>query len=56
LNHYFSLVVLAAAVTAVFVVISREAENRRLRYALNMLGYMIVGSLLAGWLMTLVPW
>ncbi len=56
MNHYLSLVILALAVTSVFTAISREAEKKRLRYFVTMLGYMVVGSLAAAWLMYFIPW
>ncbi len=56
MNHYISLVILAFGVTSVFTAISREAEKNRLKYFLTMIGYMVVGSLLAAWLMYFIPW
>ncbi len=56
MNHYVSLLVFSLTVASLFTAISKEAENRRTRYFLKMLGYMIVGSLLAGWLMYFIPW
>lgn len=56
MNHYLSLVIFSLIVASLFTAISKEAENRRPRYFLTMLGWMVVGSLLAGWLMYFVPW
>jgi hypothetical protein len=56
MNHYVSLVVFSVIVASLFTTISKEAENRRTRYFLIMLGWMAVGSLLAAWLMYFIPW
>ncbi len=56
MNHYVSLVIFSLTVASLFTAISKEAEDRRTRYFLTMLGWMIVGSLLAGWLMYFIPW
>lgn len=56
MNHYISLLVFSLTVTCIFTAVSKEAEDRRMRYFLTMLGYMVIGSLLAGWLMYFIPW
>ena len=56
MNHFVSLVIFSLIVTSVFTAISEEAENRRLRYFLVMLAWMIPGSFAAGWLMSFIPW
>lgn len=56
MNHYVSLLIFSLMVTSVFTAISKEAEDRRARYFVTMLGYMVVGSVIAGWLMYFIPW
>jgi len=56
MNHYVSLVIIALVVTSLFTAISKEAENRRARYFLTMIGYMVAGSLVVGWVMFFIPW
>jgi len=55
-NHYISLLIVSLAVSTVFSLISKEAENRRIRYFTVMLAYMVAGSLMAAWLMYFIPW
>lgn len=56
MNHFLGLVVLALTVCAVFALISKESREERLRYFLSLLGYMILGSLIAAWIMYPFPW
>ena len=56
MNHFLGLVLLSICISLVFSTISRDTQRERLRYFLTMMGYMVLGSLLASWLMAYVPW
>jgi mannose/fructose/N-acetylgalactosamine-specific phosphotransferase system component IID len=55
-NHFFSLVVLALAVAAVFALITKEGARQQLRYFLVLLGYLVLGALVTSWVMYAIPW
>lgn len=56
MNHFLLLVLLSLCISAVFAVISREGRDEQFRYFLTLLGYMVLGSLAAAWLMYFLPW
>ena len=54
MSHYLMLVVLAICVAVVFALVTKDSRQERLHYLLTMLAYMVVGSLLGGWVMSLL--
>ena len=56
MNHFTGLVLLALCVSVIFAVISRDTQGERLRYFFSLMGYMVLGSLVASWVMSVIPW
>ncbi len=56
MNHFLGLVLLALCISLVFAAISKDTQKERVRYFLVLMGYMVIGSLLASWLMSAIPW
>lgn len=56
MNHFLGLIVLALCISLVFAAISKDSQKERIRYFLVLMGYMVIGSLLASWVMAAVPW
>lgn len=54
MSHYLMLLVLAIGVAVVFALVTKDSRQERLHFLLTMLAYMVVGSLLGGWIMTLL--
>ncbi len=56
MNHFNGLIILTIGIAAVFAVINKDNAGERIRYFLSLLGYMVVGSLIAVWVMHFIPW
>lgn len=56
MNHFVMLVILSLAIATVFTLVTKQAKSEQLRYFSKMLLYMVVGSLVAGWVMSAIPW
>lgn len=56
MNHFNGLIILTIGIAAVFAMINKDNASERVRYFLSLLGYMVVGSLIAVWLMNFIPW
>ena len=55
MNHYFAISILSVCIATVFTLITKETQEERIRYFLKLLGYMVVGSFVAAWIMYSVP-
>lgn len=56
MNHFLGLMLLALCISLVFAAITKETQRERVRYFFVLMGYMVVGSLVASWIMSFVPW
>ena len=56
MNHFNGLIILTIGIAAVFAVINKYGAAERFRHFLSLLGYMVVGSLIAVWAMHFIPW
>lgn len=56
MNHSWGMIILAVSVATVFAMIMKEDTEQRIRYFLSLVAYMIVGSLIAAWIMYPIPW
>ncbi len=56
MNHYLSLLIVSLCIAAVFAMVTKEDTNERFHYFLMLLTYMVLGSLVAAWIMSWVPW
>jgi mannose/fructose/N-acetylgalactosamine-specific phosphotransferase system component IID len=56
MNHFFSLVILALGVAAVFALVTKEDAKQQLRYFFVLLGYLVLGALVTSWVMYSIPW
>ena len=56
MNHFNGLIILTIGIAAVFAVINKDNASERVRSFLSLLGYMVVGSLIAVWVMHSIPW
>lgn len=56
MNHFYGLFLLAICIAVVFATISRDSRRERMRYFLSLVGFMVLGSLLASWVMWAIPW
>ena len=56
MNHFAGLFLLALCISLVFATISKNTNRERVRYFLVLMGYMVIGSLLASWVMAAIPW
>lgn len=56
MNHYLGLIVLSVSIATLFSLIMKESKEERFRYFVSLLAYMIVGSLIAAWVMYPIPW
>jgi hypothetical protein len=54
-NHYIAIAILSVCIATVFTLITEETQEERIRYFLKLLGYMVVGSFVAAWIMYSVP-
>ncbi len=55
MTHYWVLVILAASVAVIFAMAMKETWKEIFRYFLSLVAYMILGSLIAAWIMYSVP-
>lgn len=56
MSHVAGLLIVSLATAAVFALISKQQRQEQIRYFLKVLGYMAVGSFVAAWVMSLIPW
>lgn len=56
MNHFLGLLVISISIAAVFALIMKESREERVRYFLLLLAYLVVGSLVAAWVMYPFPW
>ncbi|HSR66295.1 MAG TPA: hypothetical protein VLU25_00010 [Acidobacteriota bacterium] len=56
MNHFISLLLLSLCIALVFATISKNTQKERARYFLQLMGYMVLGSLVASWVMSFIPW
>jgi len=54
-NHYIAISIMSVCIATVFTLITKETQEERIRYFLKLLGYMVVGSVAAAWIMYSVP-
>ena len=50
------LSILAFCIAVVFTLISKDTARGRLGYFFKLMLYMAVGSFVAGWVMSAIPW
>lgn len=55
MNHFIGLVILSICISAVFALITKEKREEQIRYFFTLLGYLVLGSFVAAWIMWLVP-
>ena len=55
MNHYIAISIMSVCIATVFTLITKETQEERLRYVLKLLGYMVVGSFAAAWIMYSIP-
>ena len=55
MNHYVAILILSLCIASVFTLIVKESVEARLRYFLKLLGYMVLGSFGASWVMYFIP-
>lgn len=55
MNHFAGLVVFALCVATIFALLNRSGTRERILYFLTLMGYMVAGSLIFAWLMSLIP-
>ena len=51
MNHYIAISILSLGIATVFTLITKETKQERVRYFLKLMGYMVLGSFVASWLM-----
>ena len=56
MNHFFMLIVISLCIAVVFALISHERRDEQTRYFIKLLLYMVVGSVIGGWVMSAIPW
>lgn len=56
MNHFYGLVFMSLSIGVVFALINKDSLHERFGYFLSLMAYMIIGSLLAVWLMQVIPW
>lgn len=56
MSHFWGLIVLSVCVAAVFALVMKDSREERMRYFFSLLLYMILGSLMAAWIMYPIPW
>ena len=55
MNHFIAISILSVCITTVFTLITKETKEERIHHFLKLLGYMVVGSFVVGWIMYSVP-
>jgi hypothetical protein len=55
MNHYVAISILSLCIASVFTLIVKESVGGRLRYFLKLMGYMVLGSFVASWVMYFIP-
>ncbi len=50
------LIILSLGIAIVFTLISKETRAEQIRYFVKLMLYMVVGSFVAGWVMSAIPW
>ena len=55
MNHYVAILILSLCIASVFTLIVQESMQERIRYFLKLMGYMVLGSFAASWVMYLIP-
>jgi len=50
-NHYIAISIISLCIATVFTLITKETKQDRIRYFLKLMGYMVLGSFVAAWLM-----
>jgi len=50
-NHYIAISIISLCIATVFTLITKETKQERIRYFLKLMGYMVLGSFVAAWLM-----
>jgi uncharacterized membrane protein len=56
MNHFVLLVIISLAIAVVFTLITKEDKKEQFKYFLKIILYMVVGSFVAGWVMSAIPW
>ena len=51
MNHYLAISIISLCIATVFTLITKETKQERIRYFLMLMGYMVLGSFVAAWLM-----
>ncbi len=51
MNHYIAITIISLCIATVFTLITKETKQERIRYFLKLMGYMVLGSFVAAWLM-----
>ncbi len=51
MNHYLAISIISLCIATVFTLITKETKQERIRYFLELMGYMVLGSFVAAWLM-----
>ncbi|MCZ6486359.1 MAG: hypothetical protein O6826_11750 [Acidobacteria bacterium] len=51
MNHYIAISIISLCIATVFTLITKETKQERIRYFLKLMGYMVLGSFVAAWLM-----
>jgi len=54
-NHFFGLLILSLCIATIFSLINRSDSKERIRYFFTLMLYMVGGSFLFAWLMSLIP-
>ena len=55
MNHYVAVLILSLCIASVFTLIVKESSQERIQYFLKLMGYMVLGSFVASWLMYAIP-
>ena len=55
MNHFVMLIVLSFGIAVVFTLVNKETREERIRYFFTLLLYMVVGSMIGGWVMSFFP-
>ena len=51
MNHFIAISIISLCIATVFTLITKETKQERIRYFLKLMGYMVLGSFVAAWLM-----
>jgi len=54
-NHYVAILILSLCISSVFSLVVKENAEERIRYFLKLMGYMVLGSFVASWVMFAIP-